>query len=296
VPPPVFILGIWRSGTTHLHNLLSQDDRFAFPNTYQVFYPHSFLCTESWNAPNVKRFLPSTRPMDDVRNGIEMPQEDEFALAASGLSFLIGAMAFPRTGRHYRRFLTLRGATQYEIDAWKSNLMRFLQKLTLKHDRPLLLKSPGHTSRIKLLLELFPDAKFVHIHRHPHAVFQSSVHTMKKAMPFCTLQSHDHSIEQTIQDYADVFDAFFEQRHLIPVENFCEVAFEQLEQDPIGELRRIYQTLALPDFSGAESRVRDYTQSLKAYSKNSFPDLPADLRARLAQEWRRCFEQWGYVT
>src|SRR5687767_13430189 len=31
VPPPLFVLGHWRSGTTHLHNLLTIDARFAFP-------------------------------------------------------------------------------------------------------------------------------------------------------------------------------------------------------------------------------------------------------------------------
>ncbi|MCH7688908.1 MAG: sulfotransferase, partial [Planctomycetes bacterium] len=34
VHPPLFVLGLWRSGTTHLHNLLSRDDRFAFPSIY----------------------------------------------------------------------------------------------------------------------------------------------------------------------------------------------------------------------------------------------------------------------
>src|SRR5688500_2029819 len=36
VHPPIFVLGLWRSGTTHLHNLLARDERFAFPNTYHV--------------------------------------------------------------------------------------------------------------------------------------------------------------------------------------------------------------------------------------------------------------------
>jgi len=44
IKPPLFILGHWRTGTTHLHNLLTVDDRFAFPNYYQVSYPHHFLC------------------------------------------------------------------------------------------------------------------------------------------------------------------------------------------------------------------------------------------------------------
>src|SRR5688572_400947 len=46
VLPPVFVLGHWRSGTTHLHNLLATDERFAFPNNYQAIFPHAFLSME----------------------------------------------------------------------------------------------------------------------------------------------------------------------------------------------------------------------------------------------------------
>src|SRR6267154_4300919 len=49
--PPLFLLGHWRSGTTHLHNLLALDtDQFAFANTYQVVNPHTFLTTEEVNT------------------------------------------------------------------------------------------------------------------------------------------------------------------------------------------------------------------------------------------------------
>src|SRR5207248_3155538 len=41
--PPIFILGIWRSGTTHLHNLLARDERLAFPSTFDALYPHICL-------------------------------------------------------------------------------------------------------------------------------------------------------------------------------------------------------------------------------------------------------------
>ena len=43
VQPPLFILGHWRSGTTHLHNLLSLDERFAYPRFDQVMIPNTFL-------------------------------------------------------------------------------------------------------------------------------------------------------------------------------------------------------------------------------------------------------------
>ena len=46
--PPIFILGHWRTGTTLLHELLVQDERHAFPTTYQCMDPNHFLLTEGF--------------------------------------------------------------------------------------------------------------------------------------------------------------------------------------------------------------------------------------------------------
>jgi len=40
--PPLFVLGHYRCGTTHLHNLLAVDNRFAYPNAYQALFPIHF--------------------------------------------------------------------------------------------------------------------------------------------------------------------------------------------------------------------------------------------------------------
>jgi len=55
--------------------------------------------------------------------------------------------------------------------------MYFIRKVQLFRgtEKRLLLKSPVHTARIKLLLKLFPDAQFVYIHRNPYDVFRSAV-------------------------------------------------------------------------------------------------------------------------
>ena len=174
VPPPLFVLGHWRSGTTHLHNLLTVDERFAFPNNYQAFYPHTFLTTEAVSSRLIGPFLPRRRPMDNIEWDMRSPQEDEFALcAATGLSPCIG-WAFPRKRDHYDRYLTFRGVPASEIARWQAAFVRFLKKLTWKYRRPLVLKSPPHTCRIRLLLQMFPRARFVHIHRDPYDVFRSS--------------------------------------------------------------------------------------------------------------------------
>ena len=162
----------------------------------------------------------------------------------------------------------------------------------------MVLKSPGHTCRIKLLLETFPDARFVHIRRNPLAVFQSTLHMYPKVLPYWSLQRPDLSdLEDYIaRQYREVYDAFFAERELIPSGRFHELAYESLETDPIGQLRNLYETLSLPDFAAAEAVVRQYLASLSGYRKNTFGELNLELRQRLAREWRRCFEEWGYAT
>jgi hypothetical protein len=99
---------------------------------------------------------------------------------------------------------------------------------------------------------------------------------------------------RTIREFKEIYEAFFEQRHLIPRDRFCEIRFEDLEADPLGQLRGLYEALALPDFQVAEPVLHCYVESLAGYQKNTFPEMPADLRTRIAREWKRCFEEWGY--
>jgi hypothetical protein len=242
--------------------------------------------------------LPRTRPLDNVRLGMGEPQEDEFALCClTGRSFII-SLAFPRRAAHYDRYLTFGGVASSEVAEWKAALLWFVQKLSLKYGRALLLKSPGNTCRIKMLLELFPGAKFAHIYRDPYAVFQSTRHMMRKAWPWWCLQRPDESSldDRIVSQYKKVFEVFFEERGLIPPGHLHEVRFEELEKDPIGQLRSLYERLDLPDFAAVEPVLREYLCSLGGYKKNIFPELSAEARQRLAREWRKCFEEWGYST
>jgi hypothetical protein len=295
VRPPLFILGHWRTGTTHLHNLLTVDQRFAFPNNYQVCYPSTFLTTEA-AAASFGFMLPDTRLQDNVRLTLPDPQEDEIALCiVTGLSLYMG-WAFPRRAAYYDRYLTFRGVPPGEVERWKEALVFFLKKLTLKYGRPLLLKSPPHTCRVRLLLELFPDARFVHIHRDPFTVFRSTRHMIRTAIPALRLQvSEDRRLDEWIlRTYRTMYDAFFEERGLIPPGRYHEVCFEELEKDPVGQLRQVYRGLNLDGFDAVEPPLRRYLDSLAGYRKNEYAALPPELRCRIADEWRRCFAEWGY--
>ena len=296
VEPPLFILGHWRSGTTHLHNLLAEDARFAFANTYQVVNPHTFLTTEEMHSRRFAWMLPKTRPMDAMAMSFQAPQEDEFAPCLMSLRSLYLGISFPRHEETYARYLTFDDVPAVEIDEWKNSLLWFCKKLTLKYGKPLVLKSPPHTARVRLLLELFPDARFVHIHRHPYEVFQSCRHYHDTATWFTYLQRPDR---QRIDDdilarYQRMYEAYFRDRELIRDDRLHEIRFEDLERDPMGELRNLYGKLALGDFSETEPAIRSYLDSISSYRKNRFSSLDESAKEKVAIAWKRGFDEWGY--
>jgi hypothetical protein len=301
VPPPLFVLGTWRSGTTHLHNLLAMDDRLAYPNQFQVLCPHTFLSFERLGTQLLSLFMPKRRPQDAVKMGAREPQEEDFAMCAlSGQANLL-AWAFPRNAAFYDRYMTMTDLSDAELARWKDNYRYFVEKVTYRYWRPLVLKSPANTGRVKTLLELFPDAKFVHIHRNPYDIFCSGVHTLRTAGPWWRLQRFDYDDEEAansliIRMNRTLYDAYFEQSPLIPQGRLHHIAFADLERDPVGELRKAYDALGLPDFTHTEPRLRAYLNLLGDYKRNAFGDLPAELCQRLQQEWGRYFEEFGYAT
>jgi hypothetical protein len=296
VLPPLIVLGHARSGTTHLRNLLAVDSRFAYLSFPEAFHPHDFLLTAKVRSRIYRWSMPSTRGVDNVAWGPQAPAEEEPALCR--VTFLSPLMSFVLPGRseQYDRYATFRDVPSREVERWKVAFVRLAQKLTLKYQRPLIFKSPAHIGRIKLLLEIFPDARFVHIHRNPYAVYQSTRRLRSLGfarLPFQTpdpAQLHGRILRQ----YSELYEAFFEERGLIPVGRYAEVGFEDLEKDSVGQLRRVYAELGLPDFETARPSLEAYVASLSGYKKTEHADLSPDVRADVAREWRRCFDEWNY--
>jgi hypothetical protein len=108
------------------------------------------------------------------------------------------------------------------------------------------------------------------------------------------LQKCEVNEERILEDYVRIYDAFFAQRHRLRKQNFCEVRFADLERDPMGQMKHIYESLELPKFDHAMPAVRDYVHAVSGYLRNSFPPLPVETRQRVASEWSRSFAEWGY--
>lgn len=161
----VFIVGLWRSGTTAFHELLAGVTGWITPRTWQCFNPSTcFLSRAPIDAS-------AERPMDKVRVTTRSPQEDEFALLLLGEPSLYRAFIDPR------RLSAC--ADEQRTTSDLSSLRRwqdFLRGIVLgAPGERLLLKSPSHTFRLPLLRALFPHAKFIWIARDPGDVLPSNL-------------------------------------------------------------------------------------------------------------------------
>ncbi len=296
VKPPVFILGHWRSGTTLLHNLLSMDPQFTTTTLYHTLGFHHFLLTESLIARITSPFLPKSRPMDQMEISWDAPQEDEAIICNLCLRSPYLMTAFHSNDSVYWRYFDLRDVTEAEKKQWQQAVRYMLQKISFVEDKRPLLKSPTHTFRVKALLELYPDAKFIHIVRNPYAVFPSAVHMRKQIFSENGLCTPDFSMID--HDFFKTYDAMFncleEDIRLLAPNQYHEVKYEDFEQNIPGELKSIYDHLEMPGWSDLEVALQPKLQGLKEYKKNNFSKLDEDLKRRIYEGCRRTFDKYGY--
>ena len=176
---PIFVIGHWRSGTTLLHELLVLDERHTYSDTYACFAPRHFLVSGWFLRPLVGMLLPARRPMDNMEAGWDRPQEDEFAMCGMGGRSPYLTLMFPNRPPQDQEYFDLERLSPKARERWKRRMVWFLKCITVRRPRRIVLKSPPHTFRIKALLELFPDARFIHIVRNPYVIFPSTIKLWK---------------------------------------------------------------------------------------------------------------------
>jgi hypothetical protein len=168
-PNPTFIVGLWRTGSTALHELLAATGLWTSPVTYQCFRPAEFLLVPQ---PKVRS---APRPMDERQVGTLSPQEDEFAALLLGEPSLYRAFLDPRRLPQLSELLRQwhepgpAGAPTLS-DRWES----FLKAVLQQRPGPLLLKSPNHTFRLPWLAARFPSAQFIWLTRARAEVLESN--------------------------------------------------------------------------------------------------------------------------
>ncbi len=296
--PPIFVIGHWRTGTTFLHDLLSEDPSLAYPTTYECFFPHHFLLTENTLPKVMKVLLPKKRPQDDVPVGFDRPQEEEFAMMMLGEGTPYLTHAWPRFGPADTEYLDFKGVPEAEQKKWADAYMWFYRRLALKHGgKPLVMKTPANAARLKLLTRLFPDARYIYISRNPLKVFPSTVKLWRAL--YSTQGLHNPpDLEPWLDDYVlDMFARLTEDyeadKHLIPKDKLVELRYEDLVKDPIATLRDLYRRLDIGDFESAQPRMQAYLDAQKEHRVSEY-DLPPELKRRLIERLKPYIDRYGY--
>lgn len=297
-PDPVFVLGFWRSGTTWLHQLLSNDPRFTAPTSLQVFMPETFLVLNHVMRPLERLWLPRRRPMDAVALEADTSEEDEVALAVAGAASIIRALAYGNLDDP-RVTWDIDALPRADLEHWRRTWMRFLTKVQYSAPgRQLLLKSPGHTKRIAEVLRQFPDARFIHILRDPYAIAASYLHsseamtatqTMLRVMP-----TPEEQLDGALRVLPEFHAAFEQQRGLIPEGNYVQIRYEALRSDTKSVLRNAYRDLRLDSFSDLEPGLDRMIEARRGY-KPGRPALDPALARRIEVEWSEYFQRYGYA-
>jgi omega-hydroxy-beta-dihydromenaquinone-9 sulfotransferase len=298
VPPaPIFIIGHWRSGTTWLHNLLTRDPAFGSLTMYQAVVPDCSLIGGRWLQRLLSFVVPLERPMDNMTWPMAAPQEDEIALAKTTPCAFYARFLFPgRAAYLFRRYVLFDGASPRVVGEVKRRYRRLL-KIAALHagGRTLVLKNPVNTARVPLLLDLFPDARFVHICRRPYDVFASSLHLERRLLPITALQRGRGDPSEAIFNlYEAMMRRYLADREQVAVGRLVEIRYEQLERAPLPELQRIYETFGLTGWPQMHERLAADLAAQKGYVKNPL-FLTGEQRAQVDERWGFAFDAFGYA-
>jgi omega-hydroxy-beta-dihydromenaquinone-9 sulfotransferase len=293
--PPIFIIGHWRTGTTLLHEFLVLDERHTFPTYYECLSPNDFLVTESVITRWLSFLMPNRRPMDNMKMGWDRPQEDEFALCMLGARSPYLTIAFPNHRPVDQEYFELENVSDRGLRRWKRAFTLFVKRLTFKKPGRLVLKSPPHTCRIKVLQHMFPGAIFIHIMRDPYVVFPSTVNLWKTLYRTHGLQTPNFQglEEYVFSTYTRIYDGVEQGRRLVDVGRFYELKYEDLIRDPVAELQKMYAHLNLGGFERFLPRLQAFLATIKGYETNKY-QLTAEQRDEITRRWRTVIDRYGY--
>ncbi len=260
---PVIIIGLPRSGTTNLVNLLGSDSRFRSMPLWESYEPvpadearaeagavdpRWTRCSEAWDAMRATApHVAAMHPMepDHIHEEIELQMPDFSSYTHEWVHRV------PQWRDHY---LAHDQTPHYE---YMRTVLQILQ--WIRPRERWVLKSPQHLEQIGPLLSVFPDATVVVTHRDPVAVVQSTATMMAYS---ARLGYRTTKPEWYAAYWADrmrrLLESAVRDRHLLPAERTVDVHFDRYMADEVGTLERIYDAAGLELTPRARAEIDAY--------------------------------------
>ena len=263
---PIFIIGLPRTGTTILFNLLSQDPSSRPPLSWEVEWPVPPPETETYDSDprikdaeklfgNLDRLIPTLPAIHEF--GALLPQECVPINAHELLSVQFHTtFHVPSYQAWYEQQSLLPSYAFHE---------KFLQHLQSKHKKDRwVLKSPAHLPAIDDILETYPDALMIHTHRDPARVMPS---LSSLCYAFRCMNSDSVDPARVGRNVLDLWSLSLERavearrRHQDKPNQFFDAHFEDTLADPVDLIRRAYKHFGLDFTDTAKDRMKGFLEA-----------------------------------
>jgi hypothetical protein len=261
-----------------LHQLMSLDPQLNTPTLFQVAVPDSFLVSYPYYRPLFKRVIPEHRPMDQVKIGMDEPQEDEYAFYRITSYSPLENLVFSKSGSYFLNHGTPFLPSGDKLDKWKNDVKAFYRKLHFQNKKRIVSKNPFNSYRIKILFEMFPGARFIHIVRHPDDVIPSTIYMWDIVQKQNCLNNPVNPPD--FKEVAGVLDnlltAIETDCEQLPPGHYIEIRIEDLETKPVHVLKKIYPLLNLLFTNDFESNINGFIRETADFRKNEFSLTPQE--------------------
>mgnify|MGYP001279704696 CR=1 FL=1 len=267
--PPVFIVGFWRSGTTLLHSLMCQDPRAGYVTTFQAVFPNLVLTRNKWMKRFANWALPKKRPFDSYPMDMDFPQEEEFGLMSLQPKSIYKIFYFPKDCNDiHESDLYFERLSDVSRNLWKKEYLNFIDRAMINTGgERYVSKNPCNIFRIRTLIELFPDARFIFLYRNPYTVVESLCRFVNAVLPGSELQHLEGGLprEYFTRLYKDSLNEYMKVKERIKPGNLMEIRYEEFKERPVEFLCGIYTKFNIP---GIEKAL----PGMEAYLENNHPD------------------------
>jgi hypothetical protein len=259
--PPVFIIGHWRSGTSFLHNLLCQAYPAAYTTTYHAAFPNNLFAFKGLIKFFMWVFMPRKRPTDAMKMHPDLPQEEELALGHEWFFSFYYWLYFPRQAESIAdEYMYLDDPESQRSMEFREYYPEYIRRCKLNTGGEVFIsKNPANTSRLEVLMDMFPDARFIYLKRDPYETLISSRTFFRTLIKGISLQDYkERELDRfVLENYKRMISAYLEHKKLIPTDHLIELRYEDLIEHPGKVLSEVTEKLNM-GVKADLSKVQDY--------------------------------------
>jgi len=299
---PVFVIGLPRTGTTALSQLVAADPQFRSLRMWESQAPTPPPETATQDSdPRIAQAEEGLRMLDEMFPLMKTMHNSE-ATAATECQDLMG-MSF-RTF-HFDGAVRVPSYLDWLMHCDMRETYTFhrrVLKLLQWHCPPTLwhLKTPVHMFALDALIEAYPNAKFLWSHRDPAKVMGSVCSLIRYVRSWSSDRDDPEELgAEQLDSWAEAVRRAMDFRQRLGDSRFADVAFADLQHDPVGTLRAGYASLGLTFSQDSERAVEQWAGEHKPgsrgahdYELSDYGLTPEGVRERFA-DYVRTYDATG---